>query len=312
MFTEVHQKDSTSGPKLAFINSLNVQAFPCGRRRSEQVTGATPTDKYYIPYDPEARLNTEKNNRQHSSLNGFTQNYIKSWTADEISMTIGGYLFKIKPQYSDTLDTADKLGVDAFGKTLVAATGEDGSSIYANIRIESIPLYSGFTTYYTEILRDQTATEQPSASIDRRLSNAEANDLRTRPDECFYFAGLSFSTTPLAEGKDAKLEGPVWEAYTEKNDGSPYQRVLSLRILDLDNGIWKLHQPALLPKVVHGPDTDSVQFGTTYANQFFRRETVQDGVIDNVVPALHLTKVADSDSTYRMVFSPVRIDETAG
>jgi hypothetical protein len=60
MFTEVHLKNDDSGQKLAFINSLNVQAFPCGRRRSEQITSAD--DKYYIPYDPEARLNTEKNN----------------------------------------------------------------------------------------------------------------------------------------------------------------------------------------------------------------------------------------------------------
>lgn len=312
MFIEVHKKNETSGQQLAFLKSLNVQAFPCGRRRSEQVDGAE--DKYYIPYDPEARLNTENNNRRHSSLNGFTQSYIKSWTASEISMVIGGYLFKIKPQYANQESLGYVDTFDAFGKTLINATKEDGESvesIYANIRIESIPLYSGFTTYYTEILRDQTAAEQPSASIDVLLSDIKNNQtstdmLRNTPEECFYFAGLSFSTIPLAS--DASPDGPVWEEFTSKEDGSLYQKIISLRVLDLVGGVWKLHQPALLPKVAHGPVEDSVQVGTAYANQFLRRDKVGEEIRDTTVPSMRLAKTATG--TYRMEFSRVDVKET--
>ena len=306
MFIEVHKKDADSTQKLAFVRSLNVQAFPCGRRRSEQVTAVTGNDKYYIPYDPEAKLNTEKNNRQHSSSNGFTQNYIKCWTEDEISIVIGGYSFKIDPQYANQETLSYKDTFDAFGKTLGAALGESGSSIYANIRIESVPLYSGFTTYYTEILRDQTTAEYPSASIDILQSNANANTLRTKPEECFYFAGLSFSTEPLAE--DSTPKEPVWEEFTTKEDGVTYQRVVSLRVLDLVDGVWRLHQPALLPNVAHGPIEDSVQVGTAYANQFLRREVVGEEVVDTTVPSMRLTKVANE--TYRIKFSPVTVTET--
>lgn len=311
MFSEVHTANNTSGPKLAFIKSLNIQAFPCGRRRSEEVDFddqdldglVKDVEKYYIPYDPESRLNTESNNRQHTSINGFAQSFIKSWSYTDISMSIGGYLFKIKPQYRETLGHENEY--DAFGKTLLEATGETGSSIYANIRIESVPLYSGFTTYYTNILRDQTTTLQPSASIDILLSDIKNNAagaalLKRNPEECFYFAGLSFSVSPLTGGSFA--DKPVREVDTSRDDGSFYQKTISLRILDLVDGVWQLHQPALLPDVTHGPVKDSVKLGTVYADHILR-----DGV---TVPSMFLSQVAGTD-TYRLKFSPVAFANTA-
>ena len=89
----------------AFVKSAHVQAFPCGRRRStpiekdlNDIQTAGKVTEYRIPFDPEARLNTEANNRKHSSLNGYTQTYLYSWNKDsdnKLSMSIAGYLFSI-------------------------------------------------------------------------------------------------------------------------------------------------------------------------------------------------------------------------
>ena len=303
MFIEVHNANATSGPKLAFLKSLNVQAFPCGRRRSECVDFDDQNndglfkneEKYYIPYDPEARLNTEANNRQHSSLNGFTQNYIKDWDAAALTLSVGGYLFIVKTQYEsqDILGYEDAF--DAFGKTFVKKVGDTGSSIYANIRIEEVPLYSGFTTYYTSILRDQTTEAIPSASIDMLISNTSPETLKNNPENCFYFAGLSFSTSPLAGDYTGT---PDKELLTTKDDGSIYQRTISLRILDkVDSGVWKLHQPALLPKIQHGKTENSVKLNTVYA------DTIMRGTYQ--VPALNLSKVDtkdNGDEIYKLSF----------
>ena len=80
---------------LVFIESSYIKVFPCGCRKSELVeTGAT---KQYIPIDPEARLNTEANNRKHSGLNGYKQEYLNYWnTNGELSLVLAGYLFNIK------------------------------------------------------------------------------------------------------------------------------------------------------------------------------------------------------------------------
>jgi hypothetical protein len=71
--------DQNKDIKLTFLQSLNVQVYPCGRRRSAVQNDG---ENYYIPFDPEARLNTEFNNRKLASANGFTESYIDIWNAD--------------------------------------------------------------------------------------------------------------------------------------------------------------------------------------------------------------------------------------
>ena len=105
--------------RLVFIKSKNVNVFPCGRRRSNLIDadGSTLTvnDRYYIPFDPEARLNTEANNRKHSGLNGFRQSYIYDWSytasSGVLSLVIEGYLFNIILDYEYRTD-------DIFGSEL--------------------------------------------------------------------------------------------------------------------------------------------------------------------------------------------------
>ena len=75
---------SSDNANLIFIKSRYIKAFPCSRRRSNLTIDTdgnenSVLDKYYIPFDPEARLNTEANNRKHSALNGYKQDYLREW-----------------------------------------------------------------------------------------------------------------------------------------------------------------------------------------------------------------------------------------
>ena len=88
---------------LTFIKSSNIQAYPCGRRRAVEDRDLNDNDiveadeHIRIPFDPEARLNTEANNRKHSSLNGYTQTYLKEWDEKKklLTVALAGYLFNI-------------------------------------------------------------------------------------------------------------------------------------------------------------------------------------------------------------------------
>ena len=217
MFNEVKKTNNIS---LVFLKSLNVNVFPCGRRRGSVIEKSGETS-YYIPFDPEAKLNTEANNIKHSSLNGLSQTYIRYWDTDRLSLVIGGYLFDIKQDLD--LETAEPTVSDvltAFGNTILSKLEtNNGSSIYANIILEDVPLYSGFSEYNTTILRDQSDQEgdKPSTNIDL-LNNdartifadttASAQKIELNKAEniinYFYFAGLSFSTEPLTAIKALK------------------------------------------------------------------------------------------------------------
>ena len=149
--------------ELFFIKSESIKVFPCGRRRSlvdSDGSSNTVSDRYYIPFDPEARLNTEANNRKHSSLNGFKQNYLNYWNSDGIiSLVLAGYLF--------TIDA--KLLPDDFGKELVSEAAAAGDHIYANIKLANIKFFEGTEVIpecHTDILRDQTTHDDPLDCLD--------------------------------------------------------------------------------------------------------------------------------------------------
>ena len=161
--------DTVGENKIArvFVKSSSIQAFPCGRRRSTEIStaGSTSTsDKYRIPFDPEARLNTEANNLKHSGLNGFTQTYVKSYNKSYIDgdnefkdgvflFSLAGYLFSIKLT-GDYYDSPNNFGGSIISciaralydsansnqdiDTFTANFAEDNSKIYANIRINAL------------------------------------------------------------------------------------------------------------------------------------------------------------------------------
>lgn len=217
---------------LIFINSANIKAFPCGRRRSlivdQDGSPATVSDRYYIPFDPESRLNTEANNRKHSGLNGFTQTYVKSW--DEASRTVllslAGYSFDI------ALDE-DYASCATFGEAVAALLGGAPDEIYANIRMEETPLVAELAS--TVILRDQTSENTALTCLD------VPSDTKTETDDTiFYFSGLSFSAQPISASKNS-------------------QQVAHICILKYTDGAWMLNQAALLPEIKHGATVDSVE-----------------------------------------------------
>lgn len=200
MFNETHLYNNLM---LTFIKSVNIQAFPCGRRSSvgsydKNNNGEIAADeKFYFPFDPEARLNTEANNRKHSSLNGFTQIYLKDWNKGDdnlLTMSLAGYLFTIALtgkqgesdfNFSQPKDFGEevisclvrraesiKTSAVASGNTTIADVMEESKEaiesanrIYANILLEDVHLFSSTANeYFTSVLRDQYDTT--NADID--------------------------------------------------------------------------------------------------------------------------------------------------
>lgn len=229
-------KNNDSG--LVFIKSRNINAFPCGRRRSNLIdadgNNDTVSDKYYIPFDPEARLNTEANNRKHSGLNGFTQSYIQNWTSSmsdgSLRVVLDGYFFEIKLDYG--YDTPALFGAALESNEYLGAT----NCIYANIKTANVKFFSGTATVPeagTSVLRDQVLNDEPATCLDFIIdTHVDKNKA-----DSYYFSGFSLST----------------EDKTNAETG-----VTSLQILTKANGVWDICNTSRLPKIAHGETKDSV------------------------------------------------------
>lgn len=217
---------------LVFVKSTNINIFPCGRRKGQIAAGANTS---YVPFDPEARLNTEANNRKHSGLNGFTQSFVDSWKAPEgdgsgkLTLVIAGYFFEI------TLEN-DYKNVNDFGTKLKDLLGGETTNIFVNIQLADVELFSeDKITSVTKILRDQISENQPVECLD--IPKGTVSDINN-----FYFYGLSFSNEDYSEKNKKDLNGQNWH---------------SLQLLDFDDENWVIHEPSRLPKVYHGDTTDS-------------------------------------------------------
>jgi hypothetical protein len=239
--SNVFHTDAASG--LVFMGSQYVKAFPCGRRKSELIDGVR-----YIPIDPEARLNTEANNRKHSGLNGYKQSYLRHWTTSgytsNISLALAGYLFDIELPSTSTSTNAEDI-VNAFGTNIAANFNDSINSIYVNILTTDVTFFSSVdgssnanSTVGTEILRDQTFKDEPAACLDMPMSS-ESKDASD-----FYFSGLSFSAQPLKE-----LKKPVPSNLHPE----------SLLLLKMIDGKWYINESIKLPKIDHGDTKDSVK-----------------------------------------------------
>ena len=259
--------------KLTFVASGNIKAYPCGRRRSTQIdrdnNDTTTTDRYYIPFDPEARLNTEANALKHSGINGYTQTYIKQFNDNDsnlFELALGGYLFSIDLSGKDADgNPVSYSSVDSFVQKLLETLEADSTvdSIFANILIEDVHLYSGFQEYYTGILREQynIVDAKPEASLDLcKTSGDTAN-----PDH-YYFSGLSFSVAPLAADIDDDAAYRVKPVFVERSSSTVQQTYITLRLFKKYDAVWQLYQQALLPKISHGEDENSVNIDILYTN----------------------------------------------
>ena len=302
MFNETH-KTSINGKDLVFIKSANIQAYPCGRRRSQQIDtvdrnkdGEVQEDeKYFIPFDPEARLNTEANNRKYSSLNGYTQTYLERWDENEkvLILSLGGYLFTIN--LSNSCTTAND-----FGNELLTTFDLSGYSsitkIYANILLEETPLFSGFKGYDTWVLRDQANNIIGETCLDLLNTSAanESTSARIQDFNNYYFSGLSFSVVPLSGKEETRSDKTV----NESNKRS--QQIISLCILNKIGSTWYINESARLPKIEHGDTADSVKIAHLEVDSL-----KQDGI---AVPSLTLKEVqAGSTVQYQLQFSSVEL-----
>lgn len=239
MFNKTHSvtvEGIENAVPLIFLKSSHVKVFPCGRRRSNQIN----MDGARIPFDPEARLNTEANNIKHSGLNGFTQTYLSSWNKDndgKIVLSIAGYLFEIATSFTPT----------AFMQAITElnATFETAETVYANILLEHTPLYiDEALNYYTYVLGSQASSADDSkVEYCLDISIDDTDDL-----DNYYFSGLSFSAQP----RTGKTDQFITETATDIG------KIVSLKLLTNTAGTWEIFKPALLPKIEHGTTDDSV------------------------------------------------------
>jgi hypothetical protein len=262
---------------LVFIKSENVKVFPSGRRSSTAIDIdndlATVSDRYYIPFDPEARLNTEANNRKHSGLNGFKQSYLLDYneTDGSLSIVLAGYLFNIQLNYG--YRTPTELGT-AFAEKFAMA-----KSVYANIKLANVALFGSADTpeIGTEILRDQVSNDTPAACLDFLIDKQD----KTKRSS-YYFSGLSFS----AEDKTA---------------ASSTDRVISLKILQQNSsGEWEIYEPSKLPAIDHGDTENSVKVGDLTATGIKLGDSSETA---KAVAALEVTETALGSEIYQLVFS---------
>lgn len=275
MFIEQHlHNEPTGNIKMTFLKSLNVHVYPCGRRRSELIDtdgnlNTTTTDQYHIPFDPEARLNTEYNNRHYTSLNGYSQSYIQSWNSEKktFSFVLGGYSFTINLVNKNAEGTFLEpiTDINAFGNSIESSLRlASCSKIYANIKLEEIPLYDrtdGIVSYNTWILRNQSDTFTATITLDLLKTGATRNSNNAMD---YYFSGVSFSAVPIAgEQTDPVTNLPLASStkYIAKEGDRRAQQEFSLCILEKKEDGWQLYEPALLPRIEHGNTQDSLEVG---------------------------------------------------
>ena len=295
MFLEKHKSSINDGIDLNFIKSTNIQAYPCGRRRSELVAidtdndGKLEDDSFYFPFDPEARLNTEANNIKQSGLNGYTHTYLYNWPLedseliqDTIVLVLGGYLFSIK--------ATDAYKSPAAFATEIINGDNSASKIFANVLIEETPLFSGFQDYNTSILRNQTATDTGEATLDllHKTTDEPTTKYMSNPEN-YYFSGLSISSKPLTGIADSASVKKIDEPDRRM------QYVVSLCILEKDsNNEWIVNQEALLPRIEHGDIENSIKVGTLIADDIKLSSGLR-------VPALDVVDIGND--TWQLQFS---------
>jgi hypothetical protein len=274
MFVKVNIDDKST---LAFVRSKYIKVFPCGRRRSIPIdkdgNNNTPNDVYYIPFDPEARLNTEATNRKHSGLNSTVQSYIRDFTSKRFTFVINGYVFEI--QLDDANNTVTKFCENLLG---VLNDGTSSRSIYANIGTEDVEFFSKATT---EVLRDQTNENPHTSSLDLYVPREPENNSNS-----YYFSGLSLTTSDTLPAFNDPSNKTVKDA-----------RVTSLKLFEKIEGSWQICNSSRLPDIQHGSVNNSIKVGTIEAS------SIKVGSSQNTVASMQVAKI-DTDK-YQLQFNTI-------
>lgn len=208
-----------------FFPSSQINVFPCSRRGQYDLY-----EENTRFYDPEARLNTERTNRIHTAINGFTDKFIKDFDANTLTLTfvLAGYYIEVRN--FNPANIADALGTNP-------------NSIYAHLSLhDNISLGNG---YSTEILYRQW-TENITNFLDTTIT-----DESTKKQEDF-FVGVSFTDR-------TSLQDTINEGTQQNYDLVGHDLELFTKLVDADT--WQLVQTSLLPKIEHDESDNSIKVG---------------------------------------------------
>jgi hypothetical protein len=205
----------------AFLLSSEIDVFPCSRR------GQNNVDNSLAYYDPEARLNTERTNRLHTALNGFTDSFIINDTFaanDELVFVLAGYRIVVKSFDPESL--AAKLGI------------KEGT-IYAHLSLhDNISL--NVAGYFTEMLYRQSTAGEDSLYLD-------VFDADLKKD---IFVGVSFTKEPVKDTVIRTVNKVSTDVELAAHD---------LALFTNSGANWELVQTSLLPKIVHDTTENSIK-----------------------------------------------------
>ena len=190
-------------PDRVFLKSDAINIFPCSRRGQYDTSGVP------VPFDPEARLNTERTNRLHTALNGFKNSFIISYDNQQLKFVLAGYYIEIK--YFNPADIAGNLS----GNT---------TEIYAHLSLHT-GITLNTTDYTTEILYKQL----PSGVI-------ESNYLDVPNEGTNFFMGISFTADGAATDSlsDATLIPHNLKLFTKSDDTWQLEQTSLLPKIDHD------------------------------------------------------------------------------
>ena len=274
----------------AFPSSLYTQVFPCSRRRSVGIGTGSEKNQRSFPFDPEARLNTERNNRRGTGINGYTDSFLTKvdinhvqpdgstsdlyYPEGTVELTIAGYSFKllfdrnlvrsIKEEIPKLYKNEISNGIDFLGKAIAKQNLQDADAdkIYANIIMESVNLYDGSTEgmeYDSWVLRHQVGIGDVSTNtamdVLRDTEHTKDESISQTQTSNYFFSGLSFTTRPLTDDTSKVV------SECEVSDNDTKQILVSLCILEKQGNSWAINQEALLPNIRHGERVDSLEVG---------------------------------------------------
>jgi len=170
----------------AFLLSKNINIFPCSRRGQYEMEASVKH------HDPEARLNTERTNRLRTSINGFTDSFIGSFTKGILIFALAGYRIEVKEFNLENIVTALNISTD--------------DTIYAHLSLhDKVPLSA--EGYYTEILYRQSTVK-----TDVNYLDVTYTDKGTTED---FFVGVSFTKEKdLADGDLPSYNLPLFSYST--------------------------------------------------------------------------------------------------
>lgn len=304
MFNKVHQIGSGTNSEefLVFAGSKYVKAFPCGRRRAYE------TDNTPVPFDPEAKLNTELNNRKIVGTSGFANSFYngQEWSTSTLKLVIGGYSFELDLNSDNSAlndfcnNIAKKIYFAEHNAEATVTQLKDFiknyNNLFVNIKLAKVKLYESAEDgldSYTWMLKNQSNDDNISW-----LDLPETANGSTEVDN-FYFSGLSFSLSPVVDTQIDSNE-TLYHAY----DSDSTQQNFSFKLFIYSNNSWKLNPFALLPKITHGDSVDSVQITELQTGSAYISEKVAGTLVKTSIPSLKVSyqsTTTDGD-VYRLQF----------